>query len=133
MNNIALSLIALSLIILFGCLYSRVSASSRREPETFASGNICTVQLTNINPMFAKNYMQYDGKPIKCFNKLSSKAFCVGGTLKMDVQSVGVDANGVPLAGKQTAVITNSNGSTPPDNALIPITPWEFPSFFCLD
>jgi hypothetical protein len=120
-------LIAISIIILISCLWIA------KWPETFATGDICTVQLTNINPMFVKNYMQYDGKPIKCFNKLSSKAFCVGGTLKMDVKSVGTDANGVPLTGKQAIVITNSNGSTPPDNAVIPITPWEFADFFCLN
>jgi len=76
--------------------------------------------------------MQYDGQQIKCFNKLFSKAYCVGGTLKMDVNTVGTDNNGIPLAGKQTAFISNSNGSTPPDNAIIPIDPWEFPKFFCL-
>jgi hypothetical protein len=50
----------------------------------------------------------------------------------MDVKSVGTDANGVPLTGTQTAVISNSSGSTPPDNAIIPIDPWGFPNFFCL-
>jgi len=100
--------------------------------EGFASGDICTVSLIDINPMFVKNYMQYDGQQIKCFNKLSSKAYCIGGTLKMDVKSVGTDANGIPLTGKQTAIITNSNGSKPPDNSSIPIDPWGFPEFFCL-
>lgn len=100
--------------------------------EDFAMNDICTVSLTNINPMFVKNYQQYDGQKINCFNKLSSKAFCVGGILKMDVKSVGTDENSMPLAGKQTANISNSNGSLPPANAIIPIDPWEFPSFFCL-
>ena len=110
-----------------GCLFTRTNKNKR---EGFATGDICTVSLTNINPMFVKNYQQYDGQKINCFNKLSSKAFCVGGTLKMDVSSVGTDDT--PLAGKQTAVISNSNGSLPPDNAIIPIDPWEFPNFFCL-
>ena len=91
------------------------------------------MELNNINPMFVKNYMQYDGKQIKCFNKLSSKAYCVGGTLKMVVNPIATDPNGIPLSGKQTAIISSSNGSTPPENAIIPIDPWEFPSFFCLD
>lgn len=104
-----------------------------RVNENFANDDICSVQLTNINPMFVKNYMKYDGKQIKCFNGLSSKAFCVGGKLKMDVKPIGVDNNGIPLEGKQSAIITNSNGSTPPENAIIPIDPWEFPNFFCLE
>jgi hypothetical protein len=120
-------LIALSIIILISCLWMA------KRLETFATGDICTVQLNNINPMFVKYYMQYDNMPIKCFNKLSSKAFCIGGTLKMDVKSVGTDENGVPLSGKQTAVITNSSGATPLANASIPIKPWEFPNFFCLE
>ena len=134
MNKIITSLIVLSVIILISCLIARPITINKNSisREEFATGDICTVSLTNINPMFVKNYMQYDGQQIKCFNKLSSKAYCVGGTLKMDVKTVGTDANGVPLAGKQTAVISNSNGSTPPDNASIPIDPWEFPNFFCL-
>jgi hypothetical protein len=136
MNNIITLLIALSVIILISCLIASPLNRNRNRNsisrEEFATGDICTVSLTNINPMFVKNYMQYDGQQIKCFNKLSSKAYCVGGTLKMDVKTVGTDANGVPLAGKQTAVISNSNGSTLPNNASIPIEPWEFPNFFCL-
>jgi len=130
MNKILALLIAFSVIILIGCLIIRKGYSS--PSEGFATGDVCTVSLTNINPMFVKNYMQYDGQLIKCFNKLSSKAYCVGGTLKMDVKSVGTDASGVPLPGKQTAIISNSSGATPPDNAIIPINPWEFPDFFCL-
>ena len=130
MNKIFALLIALSVIILIGCVISRKRYNL--QSEGFATSDVCTVSLTNINPMFVKNYMQYDGQPIKCFNKLSSKAYCVGGTLKMDVKSVGTDANGVPLSGMQTAVISNSNGSKPPDNAIIPIDPWGFPNFFCL-
>lgn len=125
MNQIITSLIVLSIVLLISCLFTRAS-------EGFSTDDICTVSLSNINPMFVKNYQQYDGQQIKCFNKLSSKAYCVGGTLKMDVKSVGTDSNGIPLTGKQTAVITNSNGSTPPDNASIPINPWQFPNFFCL-
>lgn len=136
MNNIITLLITLSIIILISCLFTRIRHNIYNIynicREGFTTGDICTVSLTNINPMFVKNYMQYDGQQIKCFNKLSSKAYCVGGTLKMDVKSVGTDANGVPLAGKQTAFISNSNGSTPPDNAIIPIDPWKFPMFFCL-
>jgi hypothetical protein len=129
MNNIITLLISLSLIILFVCLFVKLSLLT----EHFATNDICTVKLTNINPMFVKNYMQYDGQQIKCFNKLSSRAYCVGGTLKMDVMPVGTDANGVPLDDKAVAVISNSNGSTPPDNAEIPIDPWIFPNFFCLE
>ena len=133
MNKIITLLIVLSVIILISCLVARIIPSifsiSR---ERFATEDICTVSLTNINPMFVKNYMQYDGQPIKCFNKLSSKAYCIGGTLKMDVKPIGTDDNGVPLSGKQNVVISNSNGSTPPENAIIPINPWEFPTFFCL-
>jgi hypothetical protein len=132
MNKIITSLIVLSVIILISCLFAKTRPSHGIFREGFATDDICTVSLTNINPMFIKNYMQYDGQPIKCFNKLSSKAYCVGGTLKMDVNTVGTDNNGIPLAGKQTAFISNSNGSTPPDNAIIPIDPWEFPKFFCL-
>ena len=132
MNKIITSLIVLSVIILISCLFAKTRPSHGIFREGFATDDICTVSLTNINPMFIKNYMQYDGQPIKCFNKLSSKAYCVGGTLKMEVKSVGTDANGVPLAGAQTAVISNSSGSTPPNNAIIPIDPWGFPNFFCL-
>jgi hypothetical protein len=132
MNKIITLLIVLSVIILISCLFAKIRPSFGIFREGFATDDICTVSLTNINPMFIKNYMQYDGQPIKCFNKLSSKAYCVGGTLKMDVKSVGTDANGVPLTGTQTAVISNSSGSTPPDNAIIPIDPWGFPNFFCL-
>ena len=132
MNKIITSLIVLSVIILISCLFARARPSIGIFREGFATDDICTVSLTNINPMFVKNYMQYDGQPIKCFNKLSSKAYCAGGTLKMDVKSVGTDANGVPLTGTQNAVISNSSGSTPPNNAIIPIDPWGFPNFFCL-
>lgn len=133
MNKIITLLIVLSVIILISCLFARIRHNIYSIcREGFTTDDICTVSLTNINPMFVKNYMQYDGQLIKCFNKLSSKAYCVGGTLKMDVRSVGTDANGVPLSGKQTAEISNSNGSTPPDNAIIPIDPWKFPKFFCL-
>jgi hypothetical protein len=133
MNKIITLLIVLSVVILISCLFAKTRPIIGIFREGFATDDICTVSLTNINPMFIKNYMQYDGRPIKCFNKLSSKAYCVGGTLKMDVKSVGTDANGVPLAGTQTAVISNSpSGSTPPDNAIIPIDPWGFPNFFCL-
>jgi hypothetical protein len=125
MNSIITSLIVLSIVLLISCVFTRAS-------EGFATNDICTVSLTNINPMFVKNYQQYDGQQIKCFNKLSSKAYCVGATLKMNVMPVGTDENGTPLTGKQTAVITNSNGSNPPENAIIPIDPWEFPNFFCL-
>jgi hypothetical protein len=130
MNNIIALLIAISVIILISCIFIRTRYSIYS--EGFATDDICTVSLTNINPMFIKNYMQYDGQPIKCFNKLSSKAYCVGGTLKMDVKSVGTDANGVPLEGTQTAIISNSSGASPPNNAIIPIDPWGFPNFFCL-
>jgi len=130
MNKILALLIAFSVIILIVCLITKKEYSSPR--EGFATGDVCTVSLSNINPMFVKNYMQYDGQLIKCFNKLSSKAYCVGGTLKMDVKSVGTDANGIPLTGTQTAVISNSSGGAPPDNAIIPIDPWGFPKFFCL-
>lgn len=133
MNQIIKLLIVLSLIILIGCLLVKTNMGTNiNNREGFATGDICTVSLSNINPMFVKNYQQYDGQKINCFNKLSSKAYCVGGTLKMDVSPVGTDANGVPLAGKQTVNISNSNGSLPPDNAIIPIDPWEFPNFFCL-
>lgn len=131
MNQIITSLIVLSVIILISCLIAR-NRIPITDWEGFATDDICTVSLTNINPMFVKNYMQYDGQKIKCFNKLSSKAYCVGGTLKMDVKSVGTDDNGVPLTGAQTAAILNSNGSSPPENALIPTNPWEFADFFCL-
>ncbi len=129
MNNIITSLIALSLVILISCMLAKTSLWR----ETFSTGDICTVKLSNINPMFVKNYMQYDGQPIKCFNKLSSNAFCVGGTLKLDVIPVENDKNGMPISEKQVAVISNSNGSTPPDNAKIPIDPWGFPNYFCLE
>lgn len=125
MNTIIKSLIVLSIVLLISCVFTRAS-------EGFATDDICTVSLTNINPMFVKNYQQYDGQKIKCFNKLSSKAYCLGATLKMDVKSIGTDADGTPLPGKQTVFITNSNGSDPPANAIIPIDPWEFPNFFCL-
>jgi len=126
MNKLFSVLIILSLLIL--CLYL-LNKSSK---DKFATKDVCTVSLSNINPMFVKNYMQYDGQEIKCFNKLSSKAYCLGGTLKMDVKSVGTDEYGTPLSGKQTAIISNSNGSKPPSNAIIPIDPFEFPKFFCL-
>ena len=113
-------------------MFFLIKINSILSREDFDTNDICTVSLTNINPMFIKNYMQYNNQPIKCFNKLSSKAYCVGGTLKIDVKPISTDNNGIPLNGKLNATITNSNGSSPPNNAIIPIDPWEFPNFFCL-
>jgi hypothetical protein len=146
-------LIIISIIILVTCVYyhklanqkkmldnriidRKTEKTDRTNKEAFATGDICTVQINNLNPMFSKNFMQYDGKQIKCFNKLSSKAFCVGAKIKIDTQvndNISNAGNGSNYNTKQSVTITNSNGSTPPENADIPLDPWEFENFFCLE
>lgn len=122
-------LIVLSLVVLIFCVYFHRSVFLA---DGFATGDICTVKLTNLNPMFVKNFQRYDGHQINCFNKLSSKAYCVGATMKIDAQPVDASSSIGYNAAKPMVYVTNSNGSPAPENAIIPLDPWEFQNFFCL-
>ena len=45
------------------------------------------MELNNINPMFVKNYMQYDGKQIKCFNKLKFQCCLINFSTNIRIRS----------------------------------------------
>jgi hypothetical protein len=134
-------LIIISIIILISCIYYQKIAKfqstlDNKSREDFATGDVCTVKINNLNPMFINNFKKYNGQKINCFNKLSSKAYCVGGTINVEVQpyeSHSESGTGSYNNVKQSVTITNSNGGSPPSNANIPLDPWGFEDFFCLE
>ena len=106
--------------------------------ETFANGDICTLTLDNIDPMYVKNYEALNGRQIRWFNKLTN-GFCVGATLKVKINPQPTDntnntygSGSNQLNTKQTATIINSNGARAPSSAVIPIDPWGLPNYFCV-
>jgi hypothetical protein len=126
---IGIIILATSLILFYFYVNSS-DTKGKQVLEGYADGDICTLTLNNINPMFVKNYKQYDNSKINCFNKLTS-GFCVNSTLKVIVNPAPTDENGIPLQSeKQNATIINSNGTT---NSGIPdIEPWGLPNYFCI-
>lgn len=129
MKFLVMTILAVGLFMCLVYLYHQKNVSQR---ESFANGDVCTLTLDNINPLFVKNYNQLNGKTINCFNKLTA-GYCVGGNLKVIVNPAEVDENGIPKEQKQYASIANSNGSKTPANALIPVDPLALSQFFCLD
>lgn len=84
----------------------------------------CTMNLTNIAPNYVNNYMTYDSKSVSC-------GPCKGATLKMNITTCPVDANGNASSScKPTALITSSLGNP----ILFPfeINSKNLTNFFCI-
>jgi amino acid permease len=126
---IGIIILAASLILFY--LYVNLSDTKNKHVlEGYADGDTCTLTLNNINPMFVKNYKQYDNSIINCFNRLTS-GFCVNSKLKMEVNPAPTDENGIPNQdNRQSSVIVNSNGTT--TKGTPEIGPWSLPDYFCL-
>lgn len=84
----------------------------------------CTLNLDNINPYFADNYMKFNDQHVSC-------GVCTNSTLKVNVTKCPLDENGSPLSScKQKATLSSSLGNPVTFDRII--TPESVSNFFCI-
>ena len=98
------------------------SPNTSKEPFDYFT---CTMNLRDIDPKFAHNYMKYDGKSVKC-------GPCEGATLTMNISNCNTDANGnLATNCNPNALITSSQGN--PIVFPYSISPNSLNNFFCIE
>lgn len=103
-------------------LNTSITTNSLKEPFDYFT---CTMNLRDIDPKFANNYMKFDGKSVKC-------GPCEGATLKMNITNCHTDEKGnVSINCKPNALINSSQGNP----IIFPsiITPNNLSNFFCIE
>lgn len=84
----------------------------------------CTLNLDNVIPNFADNYMKFDNQHVSC-------GVCKNATLKVNINKCPVDEYGSPISYcKQTSSLTSSLGN--PLTFPLDVTPQNVSSFFCI-
>ena len=112
------------LFIIIFILLIMYYAKNKNTIDTFDFFN-CTLNLENINPQFANNYLKYNNKSVTC-------GPCANATLKVNVNTCPLDDNGIPLTScKQKATVTSSYGN--PIIFKYDITPFNVSKFFCIE
>jgi hypothetical protein len=102
--------------------YTLNTTNSIKEPFDYFT---CTMNLRDIDPKFAHNYMKYDGKSVKC-------GPCEGATLTMNISNCNTDANGnLATNCHPNALITSSQGN--PIVFPYSISPNSLNNFFCIE
>lgn len=101
------------------------SSNTVKEPFDFFS---CTMNLNDIDPKFANNYKNYDGKSVKC-------GPCEGATLHINISTCPTDINGnLSTSCIPNASIISSYGNPITFKSGIntsQITPYALDKFFC--
>ena len=100
------------------------SQNSLKEPFDYFT---CTMNLRDIDPKFANNYMKYDGKSVKC-------GPCEGATLNMNITNCETDANG--NLSTNCRPNTSSNITSSQGNPIVfpyNISPNNLNNFFCIE
>lgn len=102
LTNIIFNIIIITILFILSYLiyiqYTKTKPSLEPSLDKFKDTFTCTMNLENINPKFADEFMKYDGRHVAC-------GPCQNATLKINVNTSTDNSNPI-----QTAQITSSNG-----------------------